>query len=61
MVRYPAKTSKEFTMHSRSKTSPLKKQEQEIDKVFYQLSTPRKMKKSKTLKSLTRNKEKVAD
>ena len=51
VVIYPAKASQEFRMHSKSKTTPLKQQE-EKDTVLYQISTPRKVKKS--LKSLTR-------
>ena len=53
VVIYPAKTSQdqEFRMRSKSKTTPLK-QQQEKDTVLYQISTPRKIKKS--LKSKTR-------
>ena len=57
VVIYPAKASQEFRMHSKSKTTPLKQQE-EKDTVLYQISTPRKVKKS--LKSLTRGVGKAA-
>ena len=55
---YPAKTSQELRMYSRSKTPPLKQREREKDTVVYQLSTPRKVKKS--VKRLTRDTGKAA-
>ena len=57
VVIYPAKASQELRMCSKSKTTPLKQQEGK-DTVLYQISTPRKVKKS--LKSLTRGIGKAA-
>ena len=57
VVIYPAKASREFRMRSKSKTTLLKQQEGK-DTVLYQISTPRKVKKSR--KSLTRGTGKAA-
>ena len=57
VVIYPEKASQVFRMRSKSKTTLLKQQEGK-DTVLYQISTPRKLKKS--LKSLTRGIGKAA-